>query len=108
MTRNTLIQGGMEPVVNVDECSKLSETLSEGARLISQGLCSPLLGNRSALAFACTAGSLAGGPGWDKKEIEMMTNRYYPYADGQRHGILRQAGNSRLSTLSGHKRHGAY
>ena len=62
----------MEPVVNVDECSKLSETLSEGARLISQGLCSPLLGNRSAIAFACTAGSLAGGPGWDKKEIEMM------------------------------------
>ncbi len=23
-------------------------------------------------AAACTAGSLVGGPGWDKKEIEMM------------------------------------
>ncbi|GHV54745.1 maleate cis-trans isomerase [Deltaproteobacteria bacterium] len=62
----------MDPVVNVAECSKLSDTLAEGARLISEGLCSPVIGNRSVMAFACTAGSLAGGPGWDKKEIEIM------------------------------------
>jgi maleate isomerase len=62
----------MEPVVNVEECSKLSEPLAAAARVLAEGLCSPVLGNRSAIAFACTAGSLVGGPGWDKKEIEMM------------------------------------
>lgn len=62
----------MDPVVNVEECSKLSEPLGNAAGLLAEGLSSPVLGNRSAIAFACTAGSLVGGPGWDKKEIEMM------------------------------------
>ncbi|MEW6261622.1 MAG: hypothetical protein AB1641_00965 [Thermodesulfobacteriota bacterium] len=62
----------MEPVVNVEECSKLSQPLGQAAKVLSEGLTSPVLGNRSAIAFACTAGSLVGGPGWDKKEIEMM------------------------------------
>lgn len=62
----------MEPVVNIEECSKLSEPLGAAAAVLAEGLSSPLLGNRSAIAFACTAGSLVGGPGWDKKEIEMM------------------------------------
>lgn len=62
----------MDPVVNIEECSKLSEPLGAAANVLAEGLSSPLLGNRSAIAFACTAGSLVGGPGWDKKEIEMM------------------------------------
>jgi maleate isomerase len=62
----------MDPVVNVDECSKLSEPLGAAAGVLAEGLSSPLLGNRSAIAFACTAGSLVGGPGWDKNEIKMM------------------------------------
>lgn len=62
----------MDPVVNVEECSKLSEPLGNAAKVLAEGLSSPVLGNRSAIAFACTAGSLVGGPGWDKKEIEMM------------------------------------
>jgi len=62
----------MEPVVNVEECSKLSEPLGQAASLLAEGLSSPILGNRSAIAFACTAGSLVGGPGWDKKEVAMM------------------------------------
>lgn len=62
----------MEPVVNVDECSKLSARLPEPAGLLTEGMISPVLGNNSAIAFACTAGSLIGGPGWDKKEIEAM------------------------------------
>ena len=62
----------MEPVVNVKECSKLSARLPEPAGLLAEGMSSPLLGNNSAIAFACTAGSLVGGPGWDKKEIEAM------------------------------------
>ncbi|MBM4322844.1 MAG: hypothetical protein FJ115_04710 [Deltaproteobacteria bacterium] len=62
----------MDPVVNVEECSKLSARLPEPAGLLTEGMSSPLLGNRSAIAFACTAGSLVGGPGWDKKEIESM------------------------------------
>ncbi|MFB3816850.1 MAG: hypothetical protein ACE147_04215 [Candidatus Methylomirabilales bacterium] len=62
----------MDPVVNIEECSKLSGPLGNAAALLAEGLCSPVLGNRSAVAFACTAGSLVGGPGWDKKEIEMM------------------------------------
>ncbi len=62
----------MEPVVNIEECSKLSGPLGQAAALLAEGLSSPIIGNRSAIAFACTAGSLVGGPGWDKKEIEMM------------------------------------
>ncbi len=62
----------MEPVVNVEECSKLSARLPEPAGLLAEGMVSPVLGNNSAIAFACTAGSLVGGPGWDKKEIEAM------------------------------------
>jgi len=62
----------MEPVVDVEECSKLSARLPEPAGLLAEGMTSPLLGNNSAIAFACTAGSLVGGPGWDKKEIEAM------------------------------------
>jgi len=62
----------MEPVVNVSECSKLSARLPEPAGLLAEGMSSPILGNNSAIAFACTAGSLVGGPGWDKKEIEAM------------------------------------
>jgi maleate isomerase len=62
----------MDPVVNIEECSKLSGPLGNAAALLAEGLCSPLLGNRSAIAFACTAGSLVGGPGWDKKEVAMM------------------------------------
>lgn len=62
----------MEPVVNVEECSKLSARLPEPAGLLAEGMTSPILGNHSAIAFACTAGSLVGGPGWDKKEIEAM------------------------------------
>jgi len=62
----------MEPVVNVEECSKLSVRLPEPAGLLTEGMVSPVLGNNSAIAFACTAGSLIGGPGWDKKEIEAM------------------------------------
>jgi maleate isomerase len=64
----------MEPVVNIAECSKLSGPLANAAGLLAEGLCSPLIGNRSAIAFACTAGSLVGGPGWDKKEVAMMEN----------------------------------
>ena len=64
----------MDPVVNVEECSKLSEPLGAAAAVLAEGLSSPLLGNRSAIALACTAGSLVGGPGWDKKEVEMMEN----------------------------------
>jgi len=62
----------MEPVVNVSECSKLSARLPEPAGLLAEGMSSPLLGNNSAIAFACTAGSLIGGPGWDKSEIKSM------------------------------------
>ena len=62
----------MEPVVNVSECSKLSARLPEPAGLLAEGMSSPLLGNNSVIAFACTAGSLIGGPGWDKKEIKSM------------------------------------
>jgi maleate isomerase len=62
----------MDPVVNVQECSKLSARLPEPAGLLTEGMSSSLLGNNSAIAFACTAGSLVGGPGWDKKEIEAM------------------------------------
>ncbi len=62
----------MTPVVNIQECSKLSQPLGAAAAVISEGMVSPVLGKRSAIAFACTAGSLVGGPGWDKKEIEMM------------------------------------
>jgi maleate isomerase len=62
----------MEPVVDIEECSKLSAPLGYSASLLAEGMCSPLLGNRSAIAFACTAGSLVGGPGWDKKEVAMM------------------------------------
>ena len=62
----------MEPVVNVQECSKLSARLPEPAGLLAEGMSSPLLGNHSAIAFACTAGSLIGGPGWDKNEIKSM------------------------------------
>jgi len=62
----------MDPVVNIEECSKLSEPLGNAAGLLAEGLSSPILGNRAAIAFACTAGSLVGGPGWDKKEIAMM------------------------------------
>lgn len=62
----------MDPVVNIEECSKLSEPLANAAGLLAEGLSSPILGNRAAIAFACTAGSLVGGPGWDKKEIAMM------------------------------------
>ena len=64
----------MDPVVNVAVCSKLSEPLGHAAALLAEGLSSPIIGNRAAIAFACTAGSLVGGPGWDKKEIEMMAN----------------------------------
>ncbi len=62
----------MEPVVNVAECSKLSALLPEPAGLLAEGMVSPILGNNSAIAFACTAGSLVGGPGWDKNEIKSM------------------------------------
>lgn len=70
----------MNPVVNVEECSKLSEPLGNAAGLLAEGLSSQILGNRSAIAFACTAGSLVGGPGWDKKEIEMMENATADFA----------------------------
>lgn len=62
----------MEPVVNVAECSKLSALLPGPAGLLAEGMVSPILGNNSAIAFACTAGSLVGGPGWDKNEIRSM------------------------------------
>jgi maleate isomerase len=58
----------MDPVVNIEECSKLSGPLGNAAALLAEGVSSPLLGNRSAIAFACTAGSLVGGPGWDKRK----------------------------------------
>ena len=85
----------MDPVVNVEECSKLSEPLGNAAKLLAEGLSSPIIGNRSAIAFACTAGSLVGGPGWDKKEIEMMENatdgfactRAIPAMEAQSSGI---------------------
>lgn len=70
----------MDPVVNVEECSKLSEPLGKAAGLLAEGLSSHVLGNRSAIAFACTAGSLVGGPGWDKKEIEMMESATSEFA----------------------------
>ncbi len=70
----------MDPVVNVEECSKLSEPLGNAAGLLAEGLSSAILGNRSAIAFACTAGSLVGGPGWDKKEIEMMEDATADFA----------------------------
>jgi maleate isomerase len=65
----------MEPIVNIEETSKLSEPLGDAAAVLAEGMVSPILGNRSAIAFACTAGSLVGGPGWDKKEIAMMEAR---------------------------------
>jgi len=85
----------MDPAVNVEECSKLSEPLGNAAKLLAEGLSSPIIGNRSAIAFACTAGSLVGGPGWDKKEIEMMENatdgfactRAIPAMEAQSSGI---------------------
>ena len=85
----------MDPVVNIEECSKLSEPLGNAAKLLAEGLSSPIIGNRSAIAFACTAGSLVGGPGWDKKEIEMMENatdgfactRAIPAMEAQSSGI---------------------
>lgn len=85
----------MDPVVNVEECSKLSEPLGNAAKLLAEGLSSPILGNRSAIAFACTAGSLVGGPGWDKKEVEMMEtatagfacSRAIPAMEAQSSGI---------------------
>src|SRR3990172_2145891 len=48
---------------NVEECYKLSALLGDAAGLVAEGLRSPVLGNRSAIAFACTSGSLVGGPG---------------------------------------------
>ena len=65
----------MEPVVTVEECSKLAPRLPEAAALLAEGMVSPVLGRRSAIAFACTAGSLVLGPGSDKKEIEAMTSK---------------------------------
>jgi maleate isomerase len=65
----------MEPVVNIEECSKLSSPLAEATSLLAEGLVSPILGNRSVIAFACTAGSLVGGPGWDKNECQAMASR---------------------------------
>lgn len=67
-------------IVTVEECMKFSVLLEQAAALIGQGLCSPTLGNRSAIAFACTSGSLVGGPGWDKKEIAFMTEATKHYA----------------------------
>jgi len=81
----------MDPVVNVAECSKLSEPLGAAAKVLAEGLCSPIIGNRSAIAFACTAGSLVGGPGWDKKEIEMMSKATAGFACAQALPTLRQA-----------------
>jgi len=77
----------MEPVVNIEECLKLGDRLAEAAALLAEGISSPLLGNRSAIAFACTSGSLVGGPGWDKKEVAMMekaTENFFStrYLDG--------------------------
>ncbi len=85
----------MDPVVNVEECSKLSKPLGSAAKLLAEGLSSPIIGNRSAIAFACTAGSLVGGSGWDKKEIAMMENatdgfactRAIPAMESQSSGI---------------------
>lgn len=65
----------MEPVVNIEECSKLSSPLAEATSLLVEGMISPILGNKSAIAFACTAGSLVGGPGWDKNEVQAMESR---------------------------------
>lgn len=62
----------MPPITTKAECLKLSEKLSSAAAVLAEGLSSPLLGNHSAIAFACTSGSLVGGPGWDKSEVEMM------------------------------------
>lgn len=70
----------MDPVVNIEECSKLSGPLGNAATLLGEGMCSPVVGNRSAVAFACTAGSLVGGPGWDKKEIAMMEEAMAAFA----------------------------
>lgn len=65
----------MEPHVDVEECMKLGQRLPEATALLAEGMISPILGNRSAMAFACTAGSLVGGPGWDKREIELMAGK---------------------------------
>ncbi len=65
----------MDPVVNIEECSKLSSPLGEATSLLAEGMVSPILGNRSAIAFACTAGSLVGGAGWDKNECQAMEAR---------------------------------
>lgn len=62
----------MDPDVTVEEVSKLKERLPDAAGLITEGMCSEVLGDNSAIAFACTAGSLVGGPGWDETEIEAM------------------------------------
>ena len=42
----------MEPVVTVEECCKFSGPLGNAATLLAEGMCSPILGNRSAVAFA--------------------------------------------------------
>lgn len=65
----------MEPHVDLEETLKLRERLPQAVALLEEGLVPSVVCKKSAIAFACTAGSLAGGPGWAEKEIEDMQSR---------------------------------
>ena len=58
----------MEPVVNIAECSKLSEPLGQATRLLAEGMTSTILGNRSAIAFACLPVTWSGVQGGIKRK----------------------------------------
>ncbi|HHY48010.1 MAG TPA: Asp/Glu racemase [Firmicutes bacterium] len=55
----------MEPRVELDVISQLSLQLPQAANLLSQA-------KVDAIAIACTAGTISGGPGHDKREIAEM------------------------------------
>lgn len=58
----------MEPRVELDVVSSLSKQLPNAARLLSQARC-------SAIAIACTSGTVTGGPGHEKQEIQEMEKK---------------------------------
>ncbi len=58
----------MEPRVELDVVSELYKELPGAAATMAEV-------GADAIAFACTAGALSGGVGWDKEEIRQMESR---------------------------------
>ena len=58
----------MEPRAEMDVVTDLYKSLPEAAATMAEV-------GADAIAFACTAGSLSGGVGWDKEEIRQMESR---------------------------------